>query len=83
MRLTTGGAIYLAIICVLPTILMSEFNIPFYFGGTGLLIVVGVSLDTVSHIESHLMTQHYDGANDPNSGRVRSRRSLGNEGRGL
>ena len=83
MRLTTGGAIYLAIICVLPTILMTQFNIPFYFGGTGLLIVVGVSLDTVSQIESYLMTQHYDGANDPNSGRVRGRRSLGNEGRGL
>jgi preprotein translocase subunit SecY len=52
-RLTTGGSIYLAIVCVVPTVLVSQFGVPFYFGGTGLLIVTGVSLDTVAQIEGH------------------------------
>jgi preprotein translocase subunit SecY len=60
-RITLGGAIYVSAVCVLPTILMTEFNIPFYFGGTALLIVVGVSIDTVGQIESHLITGNYDG----------------------
>jgi len=60
-RLTAGGAIYLACLCILPTILISSFNVPFYFGGTGLLIIVGVSLDTVAQIEAQLATRHYDG----------------------
>jgi preprotein translocase subunit SecY len=46
---------------VLPTILIARFNIPFYFGGTALLIVVGVALDTVGQIESHMLVRHYDG----------------------
>ena len=60
-RITLGGAIYVSAVCVLPTVLMTEFNIPFYFGGTALLIVVGVALDTVSQIEAHMLTRHYEG----------------------
>ncbi|MBZ0252109.1 MAG: preprotein translocase subunit SecY, partial [Candidatus Methylomirabilis sp.] len=60
-RLTFGGAIYISIICVLPSVLIAQFNVPFYFGGTALLIVVGVGLDTISQIESHMLTRHYEG----------------------
>lgn len=60
-RITFGGAVYLAIVCVLPTILVSQMNVPFYFGGTSLLIVVGVALDTVAQIESHLLQRNYEG----------------------
>ncbi|MBF0464602.1 MAG: preprotein translocase subunit SecY [Nitrospirae bacterium] len=60
-RLTFVGAIYLSVVCVLPSILISRFKVPFYFGGTSLLIVIGVALDTVSQIESHLLTRSYDG----------------------
>jgi preprotein translocase subunit SecY len=60
-RITLGGAIYVSVICVLPSILISRFNVPFYFGGTGLLIVVGVAMDTIQQIESHLITRHYEG----------------------
>jgi len=60
-RLTFGGAIYLSLICILPTILISKFNVPFYLGGTALLIVVGVALDTNSQIETFLLNQNYDG----------------------
>jgi len=62
-RLTFAGAIYISIVCVLPSILVSGFklNLPFYFGGTSLLIVVGVGMDTVAQIESHLITRNYEG----------------------
>jgi preprotein translocase subunit SecY len=60
-RITLGGALYVAAICVLPSILIARFNVPFYFGGTGLLIVVGVAMDTIQQIESHLITRHYEG----------------------
>ncbi len=60
-RITLGGAIYVSAVCVLPSILISRFNVPFYFGGTALLIVVGVSIDTISQIESHMLTRHYEG----------------------
>ncbi len=60
-RITLGGAIYVSAICVLPSILMKKFNVPFYFGGTALLIVVGVAIDTISQIESHMLTRHYEG----------------------
>ncbi|MCP4670117.1 MAG: preprotein translocase subunit SecY [Desulfobacula sp.] len=60
-RITLGGALYVSAVCVLPTFLMGKFNVPFYFGGTALLIVVGVSIDTISQIESHLITGNYDG----------------------
>jgi preprotein translocase subunit SecY len=73
-RLTAGGAVYLAAVCILPTILITEYGLPFYFGGTGLLIVVGVSLDTVAQIEGHLLTRHYDGLMGSKAGRSRGRR---------
>jgi preprotein translocase subunit SecY len=73
-RITFGGAMYLAAICVLPTILTNEFNINFYFGGTSLLIVVGVALDTVQQIEGHLITRHYEGFTGPRGPRIRGRR---------
>jgi len=60
-RLTVVGAAYLAIICVLPEILISNFNVPFYFGGTSLLIVVSVTMDTVAQIHSHLLAHQYEG----------------------
>ncbi|MFP4158415.1 MAG: preprotein translocase subunit SecY [Desulfobacterales bacterium] len=60
-RITLGGAAYISAVCVLPSILMTNFNVPFYFGGTALLIVVGVSLDTVRQVESHLITRNYEG----------------------
>ncbi len=71
-RLTFIGAIYLSVVCVLPMILISWTNAPFYFGGTSLLIVIGVSLDTMSQIESHLITRQYDGL--LKTGRIRGRR---------
>jgi preprotein translocase subunit SecY len=60
-RLTFSGAIYVSIICVLPSVLIAKLNVPFYFGGTALLIVVGVAMDTASQIESHLLTRQYEG----------------------
>ena len=60
-RITCIGAIYISVVCVLPTVLIGNFNIPFYFGGTALLIVVGVALDTIGQIESHMLVRHYDG----------------------
>jgi len=60
-RITLGGATYVSIVCVLPSILTTKFNVPFYFGGTALLIVVGVALDTMAQIESHMLARHYEG----------------------
>ena len=60
-RLTFSGAVYVSIICVLPSVLISQLNTPFYFGGTSLLIVVGVAMDTAGQIESHLLTRQYEG----------------------
>jgi preprotein translocase subunit SecY len=60
-RITLPGAAFLAFIAILPDILIARTNVPFYFGGTGLLIVVGVALDTLQQIESHLLMRHYDG----------------------
>lgn len=71
-RLTFVGSVYLAVICVLPELLITKFNVPFYFGGTSLLIVVGVALDTVSQMESHLMTRSYEGF--LRKGRIKGRR---------
>jgi preprotein translocase subunit SecY len=73
-RITFGGAIYIAAVCVLPTVLISKFGVPFYFGGTALLIVVGVALDTVQQIEGHLITRHYEGFTGPRGPRIRGRR---------
>jgi preprotein translocase subunit SecY len=71
-RITLPGAIFLALIAVLPDILIRRFNVPFYFGGTSVLIVVGVALDTLQQIESHLIMRHYEGF--VTSGRLRGRR---------
>jgi preprotein translocase subunit SecY len=60
MRLTIAGAIYLSAVCILPTILTDRFGVPFYFGGTSLLIVVGVALDTFRQIEAHRQSLRYD-----------------------
>ncbi|MCX5911630.1 MAG: preprotein translocase subunit SecY, partial [Deltaproteobacteria bacterium] len=60
-RITFSGAVYVSLVCVLPSVLITKFNVPFYFGGTALLIVVGVALDTVGQIESHMLMRHYEG----------------------
>lgn len=60
-RLTLGGAVYLAVICVLPTMMSQTLKVPFYFGGTSVLILVGVALDTVSQIETFMLSRNYDG----------------------
>ncbi len=60
-RITLPGAIFFACIAILPWVLIGQFNVQFFFGGTGLLIVVGVALDTLQQIESHLMMRHYEG----------------------
>jgi preprotein translocase subunit SecY len=60
-RITLPGAMFLALISVLPDFLIRWFNVPFYFGGTSLLIVVGVALDTVRQMESHLLMRNYEG----------------------
>ena len=72
-RITFGGALYIAAVCFLQQLLVENLNVPFYVGGTGLLIVVGVALDTVSQIESHLITRHYDGFTGAKGPRIRGR----------
>jgi preprotein translocase subunit SecY len=72
-RITLGGALYISAVCVLPSILITKYNVPFQFGGTALLIVVGVALDTVQQIESHLITRHYEGFTGPRGPRIRGR----------
>ncbi len=71
-RITLGGALYIAAVCILPTILISRFNVTFFFGGTSLLIVVGVALDTMAQMETHLLTRNYEGF--MKRGRLRGRR---------
>jgi preprotein translocase subunit SecY len=73
-RLTFAGSFYIAAVCVLPTFLQTKFNVPFYYGGTSLLIVVGVALDTAQQIESHLVTRSYEGFAGPGGPRIRGRR---------
>ncbi len=60
-KLTFAGAAYISLVCVLPSILIGKFNLPFYFGGTALLIAVGVGMDTVAQVESHLIARNYEG----------------------
>jgi len=71
-RVTLPGAIFLAFIAILPDVLIKQGRLPFYFGGTGLLIVVGVMLDTLQQIETHLLMRHYDGF--MKKGRLQGRR---------
>ncbi len=70
-RITFAGAIYVSAICILPQILIYQLNVPFYFGGTALLIVVGVALDTTNQIESHMLTRNYEGFLKKGLGKVR------------
>ena len=60
-RITVIGAIYLSAVCILPEFLISQYSVPFYFGGTSLLIVVSVTMDTVAQIHSHLLAHQYEG----------------------
>jgi preprotein translocase subunit SecY len=60
-RLTVVGALYLAFVCLLPEILISNYSVPFYFGGTSLLIVVSVTMDTIGQVHSHLLAHQYEG----------------------
>ncbi|MGQ9630330.1 MAG: preprotein translocase subunit SecY [bacterium] len=71
-RITLAGAIFLAVVYILPSALNSILNIPFYFGGTSLLIIVGVALDTMQQIESHLLMRYYEGF--MSKGKLRGRR---------
>ena len=70
-RLTTVGAVYLAIVCLLPEILIARYGVPFYFGGTSLMIIVSVTMDTVTQIQSHLLAHQYEGL--IRKGRVKGR----------
>jgi preprotein translocase subunit SecY len=72
-RITLGGAIYVSAVCVLPSVLVTKFNVPFYFGGTALLIVVGVAIDTVSQMESHMLSRHYEGFLKKGGGKMKGR----------
>ena len=60
-RITAVGALYLVFICLLPEFMISQYSMPFYFGGTSLLIVVSVTMDTVAQIHSHLIAHQYEG----------------------
>lgn len=71
-RITLWGALYLSFVCVLPSVLIGRFNVPFYFGGTALLIVVGVALDTAQQVESHMLARSYEGL--LKKGRLKGRR---------
>jgi len=72
-RITLGGATYLSAVSVLPSILITKFNVPFYFGGTALLIVVGVAIDTISQMESHMLSRHYEGFLKKSGGKMKGR----------
>jgi len=72
-RITLGGACYVSAVCVLPSILVARFSVPFYFGGTALLIVVGVAIDTMSQMESHMLTRHYEGFLKKGGGSLKGR----------
>jgi preprotein translocase subunit SecY len=70
-RITFAGAIYVSAVCVLPQILIYQLHMPFYFGGTALLIVVGVAMDTSNQIESHMLMRHYEGFMKKGLGKAR------------
>ena len=70
-RITFAGSVYLAVVCVIPEILIYQAGLPFFFGGTSLLIIVGVGLDTAQQIETHMITRNYEGF--MRKGRLRGR----------
>jgi preprotein translocase subunit SecY len=72
-RITFAGALYLSVVCMIPALLQKYVNVPFRFGGTGLLIIVGVALDTVQQVESHLITRNYEGFSGPKGPRIKGR----------
>ena len=73
-RINVGGAIYLSAICILPGLLIATLGVPFYFGGTSLLILVGVALDTTQQIQSHMLNQKYDAFSRGPKVKMKSRR---------
>jgi len=73
-RLTVGGATYLAAICIIPSLIIQAVRVPFQFGGTSLIIVVGVALETVNQIEAHLLTHSYEGLTGPTATKLSGRR---------
>jgi preprotein translocase subunit SecY len=77
-RITFGGSIYVAAVCVVPSIISEMFHIPFRWGGTSIMIVVGVALDTVNQIEAHLITRNYEGLSGAGgkTTKVRGRRDV-------
>jgi preprotein translocase subunit SecY len=72
-RITFAGALYISAVCILPSLLQTQMKVPFYFGGTGLLIVVGVALDFVQQVESHLISHQYEGFAGPKGPKIRGR----------
>ncbi|WP_394832385.1 preprotein translocase subunit SecY [Pendulispora rubella] len=77
-RLTFGGSLYVAAVCIVPTIISEAFHVPFRWGGTSIMIVVGVALDTVNQIEAHLITRNYEGLSGSGgkATRIRGRRDV-------
>jgi preprotein translocase subunit SecY len=73
-RITFGGAMYVAAVCVLPSVVGDLLRVQITFGGTSLMIVVGVALDTVNQIEAQLITRSYEGLTGPGASRIRARR---------
>ena len=73
-RLTVAGALYIAVICIVPSMVAMSFRVPFQFGGTSLMIVVGVALETVNQIEAHLISRSYEGLTGPRMTRLSGRR---------
>ena len=78
-RITFGGSLYVAAVCIVPTIVSQAFHVPFQWGGTSIMIVVGVALDTVRQIEAHLITRNYEGLSGSGgkATRIRGRRDIG------
>ncbi len=72
-RITVGGAVYVAAVCTMPTLLIAKWQVPFYLGGTSLMIVVGVALDTAQQVEQYLVDRHYEGLTGARTPRIRSR----------
>jgi preprotein translocase subunit SecY len=75
LRITFAGALYVALVCVLPDFMRQYLKIPFQFGGTSIMIVVGVALDTANQIESYLISRHYEGFAGPEGPRIQGRRA--------
>jgi preprotein translocase subunit SecY len=73
-RVTVGGSVYLAAICIIPTLVFQALRVPFQFGGTSLIIVVGTALETFNQLEAHLISQSYEGLTGPATTRLSGRR---------